>query len=389
VLGNLRVVLVAMAVIVALPDAVPGADARPAKKPAAHAIKPAKSAKSKAKPAKKVAAAKQAKAAPKLTAQQKALAKKCAQKAHRNDKACKALRAAQAKRHARVSICGRRYGVAKKSEKVAKFAKRYKAREDLVRAWNGLDAKVKVLKKGKRYVVWKSPHEGVVLQGGVLLADEPDVFAVQRPNRGYGKPLLVETLRIGAQNVQAAHPLATALVVGDLSKEGGGCLPPHKSHRGGLDADVGYYFRGGHQRNWLGLATPDTIDADRTWQLLRVLLATGRLQYAFIDHALQQPLYEAALRTGESSASLLHVFQWPRGLDEAFDAPIRHLKGHADHMHVRLACPEGDPCALDEAATERLRAITQELAGGVANERARSDSRHRPRSGAVVPGAMP
>ena len=100
---------------------------------------------------------------------QRKLAVQCRQKAHRGTKACKALRAAQARHRSHGSICGRRYGTAKKNEKVASFARRYRVAESRVRDLNCLGAGTKKLKGGKRYVVFKSPHEGVVLHNGVLL----------------------------------------------------------------------------------------------------------------------------------------------------------------------------------------------------------------------------
>ncbi|MSP92930.1 MAG: hypothetical protein EXR79_14195, partial [Myxococcales bacterium] len=323
---------------------------------------------------------------------QRKLAALCKQKAQRGTKACKALRAAQAKHRSHGSICGRRYGTAKKNEKVASFARRYKVAEARVRELNALAAATKKLKGGKRYVVFKSPHEGVVLTNGVLLEPLAGIVGLQRPQRGWGKPLLVDALRLAAEAVQRSAPLGTTLVMGDLSKQGGGCLPPHRSHRGGLDADIGLYFRGGHQRTWLGQATPDTLDADRTWLLLRVLLATGRLQYAFIDHGLQPALHEAALRAGESPDTLQAIIQWPRPIGEHGGAIVRHLGGHDDHLHVRLACPEGDPCALDDLGRARLGALQFDRQGGVAAEQVRStrrSSRWVQGPGVAVPAALP
>jgi hypothetical protein len=164
--------------------------------------------------------------------------------------------------------------------------------------------------------------------------------------------------------VQALWPNRAPLVVGDLSKQGGGCLPPHRSHRDGRDADIGYYVRGGVTPRWLGAVTAQTLDADRTWALLDVFLATGRLRYAFIDYQLQRPLYEAALRAGHTKASLRDVFQYPRPRSHAKAGIIRHLRGHADHIHVRFDCPTTGPCALPAsvAATATPR-IERRLAG--------------------------
>jgi len=319
------------------------------------------------------------------------LKKLCAQAANKKSKQCKAFIASERKRSDSFSICGRRYGTAKKNEKISAFAKRYRVSESAVRNLNDLASGAR-LKGGKRYLVYKSPHEGVVLREGVLLEPDPEAFLMQRPQRGWGKALAVEAIRGGIEQVQASNPLGPMLIVGDLSKDGGGCLPPHKSHRGGLDADIGYYMRGARQRSWLGMAAPDTMDADRTWQLVRAFLATGKLQYAFIDYGLQQALYEAAQRAGESVEQLSRWFQYPRPIENAHETIIRHLGGHADHMHVRFHCEDSEACPLSDEAKERMAAIRLEQRGSVAAEAAvprRPAAPYRAAGGVAVPAVMP
>lgn len=319
------------------------------------------------------------------------LKKTCAQAANKKTKQCKAFLAAERKRSDSVSICGRRYGTARKNEKVAAFAKRYHVSEAAVRNLNDLGAAAK-LKNGQRYLVFKSPHEGVVLKDGVLLEPDTERFVMQRPQRGWGKPLAVDAIRDSITQVQVANPWGSVLVVGDLSKDGGGCLPPHKSHRGGLDADIGYYMRGARQRSWLGPAAPDTVDADRTWLLLRAFLATGRLQYAFVDYGLQQSLYEAAQRAGESTEQLAKWFQFPRAIESAHETVIRHLAGHADHMHVRFVCDDPEACPLSDDAKARIGSSRLEQRGGVVSEGGatrREAAPYRSAAGVAVPAVMP
>ena len=290
---------------------------------------------------------------------------------------CKALRAQQARAKHSAEICGRRFGRAKKNESVAAFAKRYRVREGDVRRFNDI-GRAKRLRGGKRYVVFKSPFEGERLHDGVLLQPIEDVIAMQRPERGWGRAALVSAIVQAARAVQTAEPRATSLVVGDLSKEGGGCLPPHRSHRGGLDADIGYFHLGGKQRNWLGLATPEDIDPDRTWQFLAALRATGRLRYAFIDYDLQPTLYAAALRAGETQANLSAMFQYPRPREATKSGVIRHLQGHADHMHVRLACESGQPCALSDELAATVETTDVPMRGRVGGEGRRGQLAHTP-----------
>lgn len=319
-------------------------------------------------------------------AQRAALKKTCALAKNKKSKQCKAFLVAERRGGATSGACGRKYGIARKNEKVAAFARRFRIAEARLRDWNDLGSAGK-LKGGKRYLVYKSPHDGVTLQGGVLLEAEPDAFALQRPYRGWGKPLLVETLRLAVHQVLAAAPEGTTLVFGDLSKEGGGCLAPHKSHRGGLDADVGFFYRGAQQRHWLGVATAETLDADRTWLLIKAMLATGRLQMAFLDYGLQPPLYEAALRAGETPQTLEPIFQYPRPIERAHETVIRHLGGHDNHMHVRFVCPSDAECALPEDSRQRLTSVRMEQRGGVMDETVPHRPARRPTG--PLPDLMP
>jgi len=304
--------------------------------------------------------------------------RKCRSRRHKRSKVCRKFLAERRRKAMYDRICGRRYGRARRRESIARFARRYRVSEGTVRRLNNL-GKARRLRYRRRYLVYRSPWDGQRLHGGKLLGARPGVFAMQRPQRGWGKPFAVDLIAASAEAVHATDPLASRLVVGDLSKKGGGCIPPHRSHRGGLDADIGYYMLGGKQRGWLQLAQPETIDADRTWRLLKGFLVTRRLQYAFIDYGLQRPLYEAALRHGESKESLRRVFQYPRPRSASKAGIIRHLRGHADHMHVRFMCPNAS-CTLPDAARSGIMSTRANRHGG-AGRHARSAIRHRHRVG--------
>ncbi|MBI5607259.1 MAG: penicillin-insensitive murein endopeptidase, partial [Deltaproteobacteria bacterium] len=294
-----------------------------------------------------------------------ALDKKCSDKKNKKLKECKALASKGSK--AEADPCGRKYGRPRKKESLAKFAKRYGVAEAAVRKLNDLgEGKVK-LRAGKRYLVAKSPHDGVVLVGGVQMPLNGETFRLRRPQNAWGKPLLVEALQRASAAVQAQSPLLATVMIGDLSKDGGGCLPPHKSHRGGLDVDVGYYLRGAVEPKVLADARPDTLDADRTWQFLKAILVTGRVQYAFVHYSLQPALYQAALRAGESQESLYKLLQYPRPQERSQETPIRHLDGHDDHSHIRLSCGD-EACELSEEARQKMAATRIETLGGPGDE---------------------
>ena len=293
-------------------------------------------------------------------------AKFCAIKANKRTKACKIFLAKNSGGTS-TDACGRKHGTARKNEKVAKFAKRFHIAEATLRSWNDISGSK--LKGGKRYLVAKSPHDGMKLEGGVALEDESGHVVLRRPLSAFGKPLLVDAIRLGAQQARRQYPDATTLVVGDLSREHGGCFPPHRSHRGGIDADIGFFFRGARQPSKLEVATVETLDADRTWLFLRVLLATGKLQFAFIEYGLQPALYDAALRAGQTPDQLDRIFQVPRPFERAHETVIRHLHGHDNHMHVRVICGDNPECALGPEQLEKIAAVRLDQAGGVVRER--------------------
>lgn len=296
-------------------------------------------------------------------------AKFCAIKTNKKTKECKVFLAKNSGGTS-TDACGRKHGTARKNEKVAKFAKRFHIAEATLRSWNDISGSK--LKGGKRYLVAKSPHDGMKLEGGVALEDETGQVVLRRPLSAFGKKLLVDAIRLGAQQARQQYPDATTLVVGDLSREHGGCFPPHRSHRGGIDADIGFFFRGARQPTKLEVATADTLDADRTWLFLRALLATGKLQFAFIEYGLQPALYEAALRSGQTPEQLDRIFQVPRPFERAHETVIRHLHGHDNHMHIRVICGDSPDCALGVDQVERISAVRLDQAGGVASEARKS-----------------
>ncbi|MCA9543056.1 MAG: LysM peptidoglycan-binding domain-containing protein, partial [Myxococcales bacterium] len=85
--------------------------------------------------------------------------------------------------------------------------------------------------------------------------------------------------------------------------------------------------------------TRRTIDAGRSFTLMQSWLERGEVEYIFVDYRLQQPLYEYARDVAKVPAAKLEAwFQYPRGR-RARTGIIRHLRGHADHLHVRFWAP--------------------------------------------------
>ncbi|MGC6417899.1 MAG: penicillin-insensitive murein endopeptidase [Bradymonadia bacterium] len=155
-----------------------------------------------------------------------------------------------------------------------------------------------------------------------------------RNHKNYGTSEMVEAIKSAVDAVHARHPNSPVLAVGNLSRKHGGRFPPHKSHQSGRDADIGYYLKVGHNPRRLKLARTRTLDVPRTWTFMESLLADNKVEYIFSDRRLMRLLHRHARDVRKLSKDKLKAY---------FTGPghiIRHLKGHADHIHVRFHAPE-------------------------------------------------
>jgi murein endopeptidase len=151
----------------------------------------------------------------------------------------------------------------------------------------------------------------------------------------------IALLLASIEDVRARYPGTVPIRIGDLSREDGGRLRPHKSHQSGRDVDIGYYARGNRALRRFEKMTAETIDASKTWHFVERLLLTGQVQYIFMSYRIQEVLYLTALDSGWGEQDLRGIFQYPRG-HQAKRGVIRHAKGHQDHLHVRFRCPASD-----------------------------------------------
>ncbi len=181
------------------------------------------------------------------------------------------------------------------------------------------------------------PNRGFLIDGVPL---EANAHTLVRPGRNFGTRETVTILRTAIAAVVRRFPTGThPLVVGDISKPDGGTFKPHKSHQSGRDVDVGYYQTGTAPHRLMRV-WPQNIDAARTWTFVEAMLANDQVQYMFIDWHLQKKLYEYARdEAGVPADKLAKWFSYPDARDKR-GAAIKHLKGHADHIHVRFWSPQ-------------------------------------------------
>jgi murein endopeptidase/LysM repeat protein len=175
-----------------------------------------------------------------------------------------------------------------------------------------------------------APTRGALVYPEALL---PNQYLTSRSHKRFGTRELVRTIERAVAVVNARFSDTPVLHVGDLSRKNGGHFPPHLSHQSGCDVDIGYYLKTGHRPDVFRHTNRRTIDVARTWTMIRSFLETGRAQYIFSDRRLIPMLRDYAVEQGEISEVNLRKWFGNGGI-------VRHLKGHADHLHIRIFAPE-------------------------------------------------
>jgi hypothetical protein len=126
------------------------------------------------------------------------------------------------------------------------------------------------------------------------------------PNRLYGNERTIRAIVSVTDAYRDANPGAPLVVIGDVSREGGGpMMDEHVSHQNGLDVDVYYPRLDGRLR---APVAPDEIDRRLAQDLLDRFVAAGA-QVVFVGYS-----------TGLSGPARV-VIPYPR---------------HESHMHVRF-----------------------------------------------------
>ena len=193
-----------------------------------------------------------------------------------------------------------------------------------------------------------------VLSGGAELPRTGALRWLRNDDRHWGAPRFTHAIARAAQ-VVAQTRAGAPLFAGDLStRTGGGPLPPHFSHRAGLDADLLFYVTtlDGASVDSPGFVHfgPDAIardeshgrwlrlDVEREWLLVKALVEDpqARVQWIFVSDVVQAMLLEWAVARGESVETVHRA-------REVMREP--HPGGvHDDHLHVRTSC------SIDEEA---------------------------------------
>jgi murein endopeptidase len=160
------------------------------------------------------------------------------------------------------------------------------------------------------------PYAGTLVNGTQLPVRGPDWVtwnpitdsAPNLPKRLYGNEHTIRAILSVTHAYRAKHPHAPRVVIGDISREGGGPIDDHASHQNGLDVDV-YFPR-----------------LDRT---LRAPTSHGQINVRLAQALLDRFLAAGARMIFVGSSTGLRgpagtVIPWP---------------GHEYHMHVRFPPP--------------------------------------------------
>lgn len=215
-----------------------------------------------------------------------------------------------------------------------------------------------------------TPARGSLVGAVELSPIQPDgteLFA-RSGKHPYATERVVRLLERALREVHRCHPGGHRVHVGDLSRQNGGPLAPHRSHQSGLDADVGFFYR--PWEAWYVAPTADVLDGPRTWALLRALFEGGHVELVFLDRRVQTLLVPHACAS-PGALDLARVFplegapcsaspasprsggaglRWRSGAAQQ-EHLLRHEWGHHTHFHVRFT----DPAAVERGARiERL-----------------------------------
>ncbi len=158
-------------------------------------------------------------------------------------------------------------------------------------------------------------------------------------NRIWGTSEMIDMLEKTSSEMNRRFPGKDRLQVEEMSARNGGDIDGHGSHENGLDVDLGYFKANGVEHvpgpgnqhfaapMVNGTQVSSNFDLERNWELMKSLHRNGRVSRIFVDENLKNAMCRYAKQKGDYSSNQ-NVLR-----------SMRHVTNHADHMHVRLACP--------------------------------------------------
>lgn len=199
-------------------------------------------------------------------------------------------------------------------------------------AGTSVRAKLPLAKVSKGSVSVGRPNRGRLINS-IPLPENKQLYTIRKPDEAYGSTHTIHNLQLAIANFRQATGYSGEVVIGAISKKGGGPLRPHSSHQSGRDVDIRLPLKG------KGGSADNVSDVDwvATWGLIQALVATGEIQYIFLTSTRQKYLYNAAKRAGASKDMLARIIQYPRKA-KTNNGIVRHERGHTAHIHIRFNC---------------------------------------------------
>lgn len=181
------------------------------------------------------------------------------------------------------------------------------------------------------------------LNGGRQMPVASELYKLWSPDKAWGRPEMIEVLTRAAEEMAWLMPEADPIVVGDISTRYGGFLEGHKSHRSGIDADIGLYW--GDARMHMGGfrdVHPDNLDLEANWLLIKSMLDTGLVERILLDQRLILRIKRYTIESGELTPEEADR-TFPVGYTRMWThtSVVHHAPSHKEHMHVRVFCWAG------------------------------------------------
>jgi LysM repeat protein len=256
----------------------------------------------------------------------------------------------------------------KRGDTWAKIADAHNVREKQLRRWN---KKVpRRFKAGQKLVIYTNPVEqpdpaqpgepeplpvfnvragGLAvgkpnrgrLVNGVELPDS-DLYTKRKPDQSWGTSHAILQIQMAIAAFRRDSGYDGRLEIGAISRKHGGRFRPHSSHQTGRDVDIRLPVLPGVPKG----KSPkiDEIDWKASWELIKAFVATGEVEYIFLEYNRQRRLHKAAKAAGAGDEELRKILQYPRGR-RTNNGTVRHSEGHVVHIHVRIRCaPRNSRC---------------------------------------------
>lgn len=172
------------------------------------------------------------------------------------------------------------------------------------------------------------PHGGVYAQ----LPTTGPGYVAKRPSHAWGTPETIASIQGAIERYNAAASemaLPHKVAIWDVSKKGGGKLPPHASHHEGRDVDVNFVIGPGEPR----AAKLPTI---ALLPLLAAFLDDDNVKAIFLSWKRQREVWDALEVNPDLpfAAALKSELQYPLA-PHTGRTRVRHWDGHGRHIHVR------------------------------------------------------